>query len=287
MSDKWVKCTARGGNLKATAISAAELIEDARKRHRLGPAETIALGEALMAGLLLASTCKAGERVSLSAKGDGFLKQAVVDANPTGSVRGFVISRDVVNPTDSKLGPWQKGLLSIVRLKLDQKEPYTGTVPNITGHLPKDLTFYLTQSEQIPSAVGLAVNLDKKGHVKSAGAFLVQVMPGAERGEILFVENNIQDLQSLAMQMEKDSDPTRLLGQIFNELSFTILEEKPLQFECNCSKDRVARALKLLGKAELEDMLAKDSGAEIRCDFCGTNFVFDKTELEVLIARMY
>jgi len=286
MSDKWIKCIARGGNLTATSISAAKLIEDARKRHRLGPAETKALGEALMAGLLLASNSKQGERVSLSIKGDHFLKQAIVDADPLGQVRGFVISRDLATDPDETKGPWQNGLLSVVRLRLNEKEPYTGTVPNLTGHLAKDLTFYLTQSEQIPSAVGLAVNLNDKGNIQSAGAFLIQVMPGAEPHEIQQVEKNLNALQGLAGKLEKDADPTHLLAQIFQDITFTILEEKPLQFECNCSRERVSRALKMLGTTELEDMAKKDDGAEVHCDFCATNYNFSAEELGALIEEI-
>lgn len=282
-NDKWIKCIARAGNLNATAITAKDLIENARKRHKLGSAETKALGEVLMAGLLLASTCKTGERVSISVKGNGVFRQAIADADPSGNVRGFIVSTDIAGELDQKMGPWQSGLLSVVRLKKNEKEPYVGTVPIITGHLAKDLTFYLSQSEQIPSAVGLAVNLDEEGKVESAGAFLVQVMPGASKAEILMVESNIDHLESLASRIEEDSDPTKLLGRIFEDLSFALLEERRLRFECNCSKDRVTRALKLVGKAELNDMIAKDNGAEVNCDFCGSKFSYSADDLQKII----
>lgn len=283
MSDKWIKCIARGGNMMATTITAADLIEDARKRHRLGPAETRALGESLMAGLLLASNLKHGDRISISIRGDSFLRQAVVDANPDGTVRGFIISSDLARDTDGSRGPWQNGLLSIVRLRADEKEPYTGTVPNVTGHLAKDLTFYLSQSEQIPSAVGLAVNVTDKGAVDAAGAFMIQVMPGASMEEIKSVEQHINELQSLASHITKDSDPTKLLAHLFSDVTFTILEERPLKFECTCSRDRVVRALKLIGRTELQDMLNKDKGAAVNCDFCETKFSFNATELQAII----
>lgn len=268
----------------ATTISAADLIEDARKRHRIGPTETRALGEALMAGLLLASNCKTGDRVSISVKGDNFLRQAVVDANPEGTVRGFIISSDIAGNTDFKLGPWQNGLLSVVRLRSNEKEPYTGTVPNVTGHLAKDLTFYLSQSEQIPSSVGLAVNIDEKtGAVTSAGAFLIQVMPGATLEEIKSVEQHIHEIHSLASHITKDFDPTKLLAHLFSDVTFTILESRPLQFECTCSKDRVIRALKMVGPTELQDMLLTDQGADVNCDFCGNKFNFSASDLQALI----
>lgn len=286
MADKWIKCIARGGNMLATTITAVDLIEDARKRHKLGPAETRALGEALMAGLLLASNCKAGDRVSISVKGDNFLRQAVVDANPTGSVRGFIISSDLVRNVDRTRGPWQNGLLSVVRLRSNEKEPYTGTVPNVTGHLAKDLTFYLTQSEQIPSAVGLAVNLDETGAVQSAGAFLVQVMPGATDEEIRSVETHISEIQSITTHLTQDNNPTKLLAHLFSDVTFTIIDERPLSFECNCTKDRVKRALKMVGKPELLDMIAKDRGAEVNCDFCGEQFKFSDSDLQEIIEEI-
>lgn len=285
-TDKWIKCIAIGSNMLATTVTAAALVEDARKRHKLSGIETRALGETLMAGLLLASTCKAGERVSLSIKGDKFLRQAVADATPAGKVRGFLISRELDSDIDINMGPWQNGLLSVVRQKLNEKEPYVGTVPILTGYLAKDLTFYLTQSEQIPSAVGLAVNTNPDGSVASAGAFLVQVLPGASSKEIKLVEDNINALQSLAAQVAHDPNPTHLLANIFSDISFTILEDRPLSFECNCSRERVDRALKLLGRAELEDMKAKDHGASIHCDFCGTTFSYGEDELENLIQEI-
>lgn len=283
MSDKWIKCIAIGGNLVATSITAQDLIEDARKRHKLNRVETRVLGECLMGGLLLASTAKPGERVSLSLKGDKFFRQSMVDASPSGKVRGFVISKDFEGDIDVNQGPWQHGLLSVVRQKLNEKEPYVGTVPIVTGYLAKDLTFYLSQSEQIPSSVGLAVNVAKDGHVESAGAFLVQVLPGATKKEIDLLEQNINQLQSLASTVANDSDPTKLLAQIFDEVSFTILDERPLRFECTCSKEKVSRALMLLGRAELEVMLEEDQGATVNCDFCATSVVLNETELQELI----
>lgn len=285
--DQWVKCIVQGGNLKATAISAQGLVANARLRHNLNPGETIALGEALIAGLLLASTCKNGERVSLSVKGDRIFKQTVVDAIPSGSVRGFISSRTQPGSAiDSSKGPWQNGLLSVVRLRLTEKDPYVGTIPNVTGHLAKDVTFYLTQSEQIPSAVGLAVNVADDGTVLSAGGFLVQALPGANAQEVQMVQDNISHFQNLAEQISTDSNPKLLLGHIFNDIPFTLLEEKPLSFECNCSKDRVTRAIKLLGKIEVAAMLTEDKQASIHCDFCALEYKFSEQELQNILTEI-
>lgn len=281
--DKWIKCIAKGGNIQATAITAKDLIETAQLKHSLGENEIKPLGEAMLAGLLLASTCKHGERINLSVKGDHYLKQVIVDAYPTGIVRGFIDTRKQHPPLDNSKGPWQNGLLYVMRVKPEQKDPYIGVVPNVTGHLAKDITYYLSQSEQIPSAVGLVVNTDTNGTAQSAGAFLVQIMPGATLDEIKMVENNIQSMEKLAKQIAVNENPTSILGQVFNDMIFTLLEERPLRFECSCSRERVKEALHLFGIDELKDMIAKDGGTKIHCDFCSDEFKFNTTELEEII----
>jgi molecular chaperone Hsp33 len=286
--DRWIRCIANGGNFIATAISGTHLVREARKRHAEtmhSALETKCLGETLIAGLLLASTCKKGERVSLSVRGQKLLRQCVVDANPDGTVRGFILTRDSVLQSDESGGPWQDGMLSVARLKLNENEPYVGTVPAVTGHLAKDLTFYLSQSEQIPSAVGLAVSMDGS-KVEAAGGFLVQVLPGASLEEIKSIENNIQGMESIAEQVARNPDPTHLLGQIFSDVTFSLLEEKSLSFNCNCSRERVTRALKLLGSAEISTMQKEDKGADITCDFCGNHFNFSEDQLGALCAEI-
>lgn len=284
-TDKWVKCIAKGGNMIATAITAKGLVEEGRRRHKTRGAETRGLGEALLGALLLGSTCKTGERVSLSLKGNKFFRQAIADATPEGTVRGFVIAKEYEGDLNFELGPWQEGLLSIARLKANEKEPYVGTVPLITGHLAKDLTYYLSQSEQIASSVGIAVNVADDGHIKEAGAFLVQALPGADKREVDLVDRNIQHLQSLAARLSSDTDPTKLLATIFDDTSFVIIGEQALKFECNCSRDRVIRALAMVGKAELDDMAAKDKGATVTCDFCGEVYTITEKELGDLNKR--
>ncbi len=284
--DKWIKCIAKGGNIQATAISAHGLIETARLKHNLGVQEITALGESMLASLLLASTCRQGERINLSVKGDHFLKQVIVDAYPSGIVRGFIDTRKSFPELDTSKGPWQNGLLYVMRIKTDQKDPYIGIVPNVTGHLAKDVTYYLSQSEQIPSAVGLVVNVNSEKKVTSAGAFLVQVMPGATMQEIKMIENNINSMGALASKLVENENPTVLLGQVFNDMIFTLLEERPLRFECSCSRDRVKEALMLFGIAELSDIIQKEGGTTVHCDFCSQDFKFNVTELEEIIRNV-
>jgi molecular chaperone Hsp33 len=246
------------------------------------------LGESLVGALLISSFCKQGERVNLNIQGSGFIRQALVDAYPDGTVRGYVIDR----PEDQQPerdpateGPWGAGLLSVLRTKVteEHKQPYIGTVPLVTGHLAKDLTFYWAQSEQIPSAVGLIVNLDDKGDVTAAGGFLIQALPGASPAEVRTIEGHINHMESLAEQLATEENPLHILSKIFQSTAFIIVEERPLEFKCSCSWERVRRALTLVGPAELQAMLAQDHHATVRCDFCTKEYQVDAAGLEKLI----
>jgi molecular chaperone Hsp33 len=245
-----------------------------------------ALGEAVIGALMIGSYCKAGERVNLNIRGSAFIQQALVDAHPDGTVRGYVVER-TFEPgqmdTTRNFGPWGDGMLSVLRTKTGEREqPYIGTVPLVTGYLAKDLTFYWLQSEQVPSAVGIAVNVDGD-KVTAAGGFLVQAMPGASAQELQTIEEHINEIQSLARRLADDADPVHLLSQIFQSTAFVLLEEKPLRFECNCSRERVQRALVLIGADELRDMLEKENSASVHCDFCTKTYQFDAQELSALI----
>ncbi|MGE4232852.1 MAG: Hsp33 family molecular chaperone HslO [Bacteriovoracia bacterium] len=276
--DKWIKCISIGGNIHATAIQGTNLVSLAASQHKYGALESLALGESLLGSLLMASTCKEGERVSIVVRGNGLLRQAVADADPSGVARGFVVAGEGVLDDDS--APWQDGTLTVVRQKQHEKEPYTGTVPCLTGYFAKDLTYYLSQSEQIPSAVGIAVNIEQTGEVLSAGAFLVQIMAGATDEEVKEVEKNIQKMKTFAAQIADLVDPSALLGQIFSPMTFTIVENKELDLFCNCSKNRVKNAMYMVGEQELKEMINVDHGAKVRCDFCGKEYVLSIGELE-------
>jgi molecular chaperone Hsp33 len=249
---------------------------------------TIAPAAGLVGAILIGSYCKAGERINLNIQGSKLYRQALVDAYPDGTVRGYLVEREseAVHLVDgTEMGPWGSGMLSVLRTKSEEgKQPYIGTVPLVTGHLAKDLTFYWYQSEQLPSAVGLVVNLEKNGQVSSAGAFLVQVLPGASPAEVAAIEHHIKDMESLAQRIASDGDPLHLLSQIFQDTSFVVLEEKPLEMRCQCSWERVNRALALIGASELEAMLAEDNEAKVRCDFCAKEYKMGAEDLKKLIA---
>lgn len=284
-NSRWIKCISNQGNIRGVAIQATGLVKELSGLHKLGPEGVRRLGEAVVGALSIASYCKDRERVNLNIQGTGKVKQALVDAYPDGTVRGYVLERDESGGGESLAeneGPWGDGVLSVLRTKVEQEQPYIGTVPLVTGHLAKDLTFYWAQSEQIPSSVGLAVNLAGT-QVTSAGGFLIQAMPGASPRELKAIEGHINEIQSLAERIADNSDPMNLLSQIFQSSTFMLIEERSLQFKCQCSWERVRRALTLVGVAELQAMLAEDQAALVRCDFCSRDYRVSAEDLQHLI----
>jgi molecular chaperone Hsp33 len=285
MRDSWTKCISSSGTIRGVAIQATEICKELSDIHKLSGNSAKALSEALMSGLMVGSFCKPGERVNLNIRGTGVVHQALVDAYPEGKVRGYVVP-NTTTPIADGLGPWGEGLLSILRTKdLEKQQPYIGTVPLVTGHLAKDLTFYWHQSEQVPSAVGLAVNLGEDGKIVSAGGFLIQALPGATDQEIDNIQNHVSHLSNLAKEIEEHRDPVRLLSQIFQDTTFLLLENKELHWECSCTREKVERALLLIGKEEITRLI--DEGqAEVFCDFCAKDYTTKKERLQELLSQV-
>ena len=286
-TDRWIKCVSTHGNIRGVAIQATHLVQSISELHQLSEIGAKGLGESIIGGLLISSFCKGGERINLNVRGSGHYQQALVDAYPNGTVRAYLSERpseEILKGKKQDSGPWGSGLISVLRTKDgESKQPYIGTVPMITGHLAKDLSFYWVQSEQIPSAVGLVTQV-QNGRVVSAGGFLVQAMPGATSAEIATIESHIHELHGLPGELIQNSDPIHLLSKIFQSTAFIIVEEKPLKFVCNCSWDRVERALTLVGPQELKAMLAEDHQATVKCDFCTKEYLVDAAKLEQMIS---
>lgn len=290
MSDLCLKSISQSGTIRGVSITATEIVKDLAARHKLQEAEAKALGEAAIAGLLLASYCKPGERMNLNIRANGWVKQALVDAYPDGTLRGYVVKnpeRVIPEIDQTGEGPWGQGLLSVLRQKdMGKQEPYIGTVPLVTGHLPKDLTYYWLQSEQVSSACGIAVNLNKKGEVETAGGFLIQALPGASDSEIREIDTQVNTFTGLADEVANARDPVQILSKIFQNTAFMVLEKKPLKFQCSCSWDRVRNALLLVGSDELKSMLNDQGRALVHCDFCAKEYQADRVELEKMIAEL-
>lgn len=283
--DKWVKCISSSGTIRAVAINATETTNFLAKRHKTNLAGTKSISEGILASLLLSSYCKDEEKINLNIQASGWCHQAIFDANANAEVRGYVIERpyDEINLANN-IGPWGIGLLSVLRTKRDQDKPYIGTVPLITGHLAKDLTFYWLQSEQVHSAVGIEVQLDFDNNtVTFAQGFLIQALPGATETDISFIEDHVKRLNFLDPESIQKQSPTHLLSYLLENQSFSVLEEKTLSVKCSCSIDRVRRSIALIGRDEIESMIQENKNSEIICDFCSEKYIFTPQMLQSLI----
>jgi len=293
MADQLIRATAADGGIRAVGAITTKLTAVARERHKLSYVATAALGRTMTAGLLMASSMKrVDSRVNIRIKGDGPLGGILVDAGLDGTVRGYVGNPSVELPPNAqgKLdvgGAVGNGFLYVVR-DVGYGYPYSSTVELVSGEVGEDVAHYLVTSEQTPSAVVLGVFVGAQG-VTAAGGLLLQILPKAARDEALVetLESRVSALQGFTPLLQSGKNLTEILQDILGDMGLHIFPEtQMLRFHCSCSFDRMLGALKILGEAELEDMIAKDDGAEATCDFCGEIYQANGDQLAQLIADL-
>jgi molecular chaperone Hsp33 len=290
MADQLIRATAADGGIRAIGVITTRLTEEARVRHKLSYVATAALGRTMSAGLLMASSMKrVGSRVNVRVKGDGPLGGILVDAGLDGTVRGYVQNPSVELPPNAKgkldvgraVG---NGYLYVVR-DIGYGYPYSSTVELVSGEIGDDVAHYLVTSEQTPSALVLGVFVGLGG-VTASGGLLVQVLPKAARDESLVatLESRVSALSGFTPLLQAGKTLPDIFNDLLGDMGLTIFpESQMLRFHCHCSFDRVLGALKILGEAELQDMIVKDNGAEATCDFCGRVYQASSDNLAQLI----
>ena len=252
---------------------------------RFSPVATAALGRLLTAGAMMGSMMKGNKDVlTLQIECGGPIGGVTVTADANANVKGYVNQPNVIIPAnkDGKLdvsGAIGPGFLNVIR-DIGMKEPYNGQVHLVSGEIAEDLTYYYATSEQIPSSVGLGVLLDKENFVKQAGGFIIQVMPFAEDEVIDKVEESLKHIHSVTSLLEQGMTPEDMLHHLLGDLDLEILDRMPAQYACNCSKERVAKAIASIGKADLEDMIQAGETIETNCQFCGSHYYFTTEELK-------
>ncbi len=294
MADQLIRATAADGGIRAVGVITTRLTEEARQRHKLSYVATAALGRTMAGGLLLASSMKRAEsRVNIRVRGDGPLGGVLADAGLDGTVRGYVDHPEVELPPNAKgkldvggaIG--QDGYVYVVR-DVGYGYPYSSTVELVSGEIGDDITNYLVSSEQTPSALVLGVFVGADG-VTAAGGILIQVMPKAAIDEelVALLESRIESLQGFTPLLQAGKTLPMIFEDLLGDLGLEILPETQMvRFHCGCSFDRVLGALKLLGEAELQDMIEKDEGAEAICHFCGEVYKADSDHLTRLIGEL-
>lgn len=277
MADQLIRATAAEGGIRAVGVITTRLTEEARQRHQLSYVATAALGRTMSSGLLLASNMKReGSRINLRFKGNGPLGGLLVDAGLDGTVRGYVANPRVELPPtpQGKLDVGgaigREGFLYVVR-DIGFGYPYSSTVEIVSGEVGDDITHYLAISEQTPSALLVGVFVEPQG-VTASGGLLVQILPKAAQDEALIalLESRIAQLQGFTPLLQAGRSLPDMFNELLGDLDLQIFPEIQLvRYDCGCTFERMLGALKMLGTAELQDMIEKDKGAEATCEFCG------------------
>jgi molecular chaperone Hsp33 len=284
-NDKWLKCISSSGTIRAVAVTVTDIANFMIDRHQTSAIGNIAQSEALVASLILASYSKGEEKINLNIHGSGWCQQAIFDANAEAEVRGYIRERPQEEVHLAKgVGPWGIGLMSVLRTKHDDAQPYIGTVPLLTGRLPKDLTFYWHQSEQVQSAVGIDVFWDE-GKITLAEGFLIQALPGASAQDIQFIEDHLKKLHQFGSDSTLRGSPVNLLAYLMADQGFNVIEEKQITFKCHCSLERVKRSLMLVGPEEMQSMIDDKKDIDISCDFCSEKYIFDTEMIRTLLNK--
>ena len=294
MADNLIRAIAADGGIRAVGVITTDLTEEARGRHKLSYVATAALGRSVACALLLASNMKKeGSRVNIHVKGDGPVGTILADAGLDGTVRGYVQNPEVELPPndigklDVGKAVGHNGYLHVVR-DVGYGQPYSSTVRLVSGEIGEDVASYLVTSEQTASALLVGVFVGEMG-VTAAGGILLQIMPKAatDRALIELLESRVSQLSGFTPLLREGKTLKEIMNQLLGDLDLFIFpEDNTVRFHCGCSFERVLGALKMLGEAELQDMIEKDEGAEAICQFCGEVYQANETQLTQLIADL-
>lgn len=290
VEDYLVRVITKEGNIRALACVTTGLVNELCRRHGTSPTASAALGRALTGGALMGALLKTGQRVAIKFEANGPLQKILVEADANGTVRGCVgVPEADVPPRGEKLDVagvlGRAGFLTVTK-DLGLKEPYRGMVQLYTSEIAEDLAYYLTESEQTPSAIGLGVYVEPDGKVSAAGGFLIQSLPPADDLLIDQLMEKIGQLTSITDLQRQGKTPEDLLEQLFAGISYTVLEKRALAFQCSCSREKIERVLISLGKEELEGLMAKNEPVEITCEFCREVYRVELDELAGLLGEL-
>ncbi len=297
--DRLVHATACDNEVRCVAAVTTNLVAEASKRHRASPTVSAALGRSLTGGLLLGTMLKDVERLTLVFQCDGPIGGITVDADAHGNVRGYVKNPSVDLPLNNRRkldvgGIVGRGMLHVVReggyYEMGiYRDAYRGSVPIVSGEIAEDIAYYLSQSEQIPSAVSLGVFVmpDEDAHyrVTGAGGFMIQVFPGASETVVAELEETIRQMPAVTEMIREGCGPRDILHAALGRHRLTVLEEKPVRFRCTCSYERALRIISAIDPEELKSMLLEDGGAEMVCHFCNASYRIDAATLADIIDR--
>ncbi len=290
MSDYILRATAADNQIRAFVATTRELVEYARSIHNTSPVATAALGRLLTAGAMMGSMMKGdGDLLTLQIKCSGPIKGVTVTADSLANVKGYVYDPTVMLPPNpsGKLdvgGALGAGILSVIK-DMGLKDPYVGQTELVSGEIAEDITYYYAASEQIPSSVALGILMNKENTVKRAGGFIIQLMPFAEEETISKLEKKVSEISSITNLLDDGLTPEEILDRILGEFNPVILDTMPTAFACNCSKERVEKAIISIGKKDIREMIEDNEPIEVNCHFCNKSYQFSIEELQEILKK--
>ncbi len=290
MKDYIIRASAADSQIRAFAATTRELVEYARSIHNTSPVATAALGRLLTAGVIMGSMMKGEDDIlTLLIKGDGPIEGLTVTADSKGTVKGYAYNPEVLLHANEKGkldvgGAVGEGILSVIK-DLGLKEPYTGQTHLVSGEIAEDISYYYAASEQVPSVVALGVLMNKENTVRRAGGFIIQLMPFAEDSVIDRLEKKVSEISSITKLLDQDMNPEMILEHILGDFDLEILDRLPASFACNCTKERVEKAIISIGRKEINEMIEENKSIEVNCHFCNTHYHFNVEELKMLLDK--
>ncbi|KGG53353.1 Hsp33 family molecular chaperone HslO [Lactobacillus sp. wkB10] len=289
MNDYLIKAIDKSKNLRLLTITAKDLVQEAQTRHDTWPASSAVLGRSLLAGVLLAGAeLTDKEELTIRLLGNGPVGSTIVTAKSDLTVKGYVKNPHIALPPkknghiDVKKAVGE-GWLEVTK-DLGLKEPYTGQVPIVSGEIAEDIAYYLTKSEQIPSAVGLSVFVNPNNTIGEASGFMLQALPGASDQLITKTIDRINNLPALSTAFLDGLTPEKLATMILGD-DCKILEKDEVAFKCDCSKEKYGKILGTMKKSQIEIMIKEDHGAELTCSFCGNKYHYSEEELKAILSK--
>ena len=290
MKDYLIRANAANGQVRAFGVTSRELTETAKNAHDTSPVATAALGRLMSAAVMMGADLKGeNDLLTLRMEGDGPMGGLLATADSHGNVKGYAFHPEVLLPPNArgKLdvgGALGAGMLSVVK-DIGLKEPYVGQTNLVSGEIAEDLTYYYATSEQIPCSIALGVLMNKDNTVRQAGGFMIQLLPGASDELIDRLEERLGELPSITALLDAGKTPEEILSGLLGDFDLEILEKKPVQFHCDCSRERVERAIVSIGKKEIREMIEEGKPIEAGCQFCNKKYSFSVEELEELLQK--
>lgn len=284
MSDYLVKALAYEGFVRAYAVNATETIAEAQRRHDTWNTSSAALGRTMIGALMLGATLKGDDKMTVKIEGNGPAGAIVVDSNGKGEVKGYIKNPHISLPLneigkiDVRGAVGTEGMFTVIK-DLGLKEPFSGQTPIVSGEIGEDFTYYLAVSEQIPSAVGVSVLVDTDDSIKTAGGFMIQIMPGASDEIIDQIEARLKETARISTLLDEGQTPEEILQNLLATDDVEFLEKVPAQFKCDCSKEKFASAIITLGAEQIQELIDQDHGAEAVCAFCNNKYEYSEEDL--------